>query len=521
MAGLLATVGTGIPLVVDLRDPWSNQSGPWRHHPVYGAATARTIIPLLEGLVFRRAAEVIVNTRELADALDELHPGLGVSFLRNGVDVEQLPREPAAPLPRLSVAYAGTLYGDRVADPVLNGFRLFLERYPEARASSRFRIAGHWDSDRGLHLAGRVRAHGLESQVELLGVVPRSRALEMVSGSQVAVVLAQNQGLQVPAKLYESLAMGVPTLMIAEGESAAGREGRRLGAVVKEPADIEGICSVLEDAWRGSLGRRQEALGPIDYAQLTESLNVLLTAEIGLSKLARAPRLPARPAREFALQGEPRANWMWLADPPGWKRALELSMGSPVMARALGLRFADVVTLDCTAAADPAPAGGGASGGGRFRLPYESESFDCVTMHGVWHDLTRLAAAGDVEPEIGVLGECRRVLRPGGCLLVTAYNPRYRRLFAAMAADRPAHFPAVVRAMGRKFRSTGFSRWQAYYVTPSHNVPKNIIPVARSAVLRYERFTEGHTLRGLARRALGMAGLHQVLYQSVAYLVYR
>jgi SAM-dependent methyltransferase len=180
-------------------------------------------------------------------------------------------------------------------------------------------------------------------------------------------------------------------------------------------------------------------------------------------------------------------------------------MGSPVMARALGLRFAEVITHDCGAAALAAP----------FKLPYESESFDCVTVHAAWHELTHHSG------EIAVLDECRRVLRPGGCLLITAYNPRYRRLFAAMAADRPAHFPAVVRAMGRRFRSTGFSRWQAYYVTPSHNVPRNIIPVSRRAVLRFERFTEGRTLRGLLRRALGMIGLHQVLYQSVAYLAYR
>src|SRR5205823_12102020 len=56
--------------------------------------------------------------------------------------------------------------------------------------------------------------------------------------------------LQIPAKLYESVAMGIPTLVVAPAGSAAAVEGERVGAVVRDAADIEGIACVLERLWR-------------------------------------------------------------------------------------------------------------------------------------------------------------------------------------------------------------------------------------------------------------------------------
>jgi isocitrate lyase len=63
------------------------------------------------------------------------------------------------------------------------------------------------------------------------------------------VVLAQDQELQIPAKLYESVAMGVPTLVLARADSAAAAEGRRLGVMVRDPNDVEGVARVLEQLW--------------------------------------------------------------------------------------------------------------------------------------------------------------------------------------------------------------------------------------------------------------------------------
>jgi hypothetical protein len=88
-------------------------------------------------------------------------------------------------------------------------------------------------------------------------------------------VLAQGQEFQVPAKLYELVAMGMATLVIAPAASAAGSEARRVGAVAIDPDDIEGIARYLHDVRQGTVpaGSGESA----DYRTLAPRVARVLT----------------------------------------------------------------------------------------------------------------------------------------------------------------------------------------------------------------------------------------------------
>jgi glycosyltransferase involved in cell wall biosynthesis/SAM-dependent methyltransferase len=521
LAGFLATLHTRVPLVLDHQDSWEDQAAVWRGKASL-AAIARQVSRMLEDVLFHHARDVIANSRDLADALKERHPGSHVSFLRSGADLELLPQRPTHSGPRLSIAHAGAHSDDRVLEPVLRALRLFLERTAEATGSSRFMIAGRVAAERAAQLAAIIRVHRLESNVELLGVVPPTEALELLARSQVSVVFAPSQMLQVPTELYSSLCLGVPTLVCGDSESATAREARHLGAAFREPEDIEGIARFFDGAWRGTHGCSHATPDPIDYEHLAGALEALLTCSTAPSGRTGESRDTAELPSAFELQGEPRANWMWLADLPGFDRALELTAGSPVLAPALQLSFSEVNTHDYRVALQRSqPMGTMGDLDERMRLPYGDESFDCVFIHGVWPHLMELAGAVRSDPDALVLSECRRVLRPGGCLYIAAFNPRYRRLRAAAPLGQSPHLTAAVGMMRRRLQAAGFSRCQSYYVTPSHVIPRDIIPIARAAVSRYEQFTASHSLPGWLRRVLAAVGLHQVLFPSVAYLAYR
>jgi hypothetical protein len=170
---------------------------------------------------------------------------------------------------------------------------MFLQRHPEAgRAGSRLRIAGPADSYHTRVFKAAVAAAGVEPYVEMLGVLPRAEALGVVSRSCLAVVLAQEQELQIPAKLYESVAMGVPTLVVAAADSAAGVEGKRLGAVVCDAADVEGIARVLEQLWRDGARERSPCPVPITYdaiALLVDQLLRMSVPGVGVRQAVTAP----------------------------------------------------------------------------------------------------------------------------------------------------------------------------------------------------------------------------------------
>jgi len=231
----------------------------------------------LERVSFGTAHGVIVNTHQLAQALAPRYPAVPVAWVPNGVDPECLPPLARSRYPGLGLAYAGTLYGSRDLGPVVRALRTFLERHPEAaRAGSKLRIAGLAELRHARAFNDAAAAAGMQQYVELLGPLPRAEALDVVCRSRLAVVLAQEQELQIPAKLYESVAMGVPTLVVAPVDSAAGLEGNRVGAVVRDSDDVEGIASLLEQLWQDGSGWRSPCHVPITYEALAPAVDRLL-----------------------------------------------------------------------------------------------------------------------------------------------------------------------------------------------------------------------------------------------------
>jgi len=262
LVAALATIGNAVPWWIDLRDPWA---GPltkiWESDRMLGSRLFRVVTPRLERLAFRAAQGVITNTHQLGDALAARYPDVPVVCVPNGVDTEGLPSPARDRYPGLGIAYTGWLYTGRDLGPVVQALRAFLERHPEAAsAGAKLRVAGRADAAHARAFYSAVAAAGMEPYVEVLGPLPRAEALNIVSRSRLAVVLAQQQELQVPAKLYESVAMGIPTLVVAPPGSAAAVEGNRVGAVVRDSADVEGIACVLERAW---LDGSQERLCPV------------------------------------------------------------------------------------------------------------------------------------------------------------------------------------------------------------------------------------------------------------------
>lgn len=274
----MATIGSPVRWLIDLRDPWA---GPlpkvWQLHPRLGSRVFRALSPPLERFAFRAAHGVITSTRQLTETLATTYPDVPVVCIPNGVDPECLPPPARHQYPGLSIAYAGTLYGGRDLRPVVRALGIFLQCHPEAaHAGSKLRVAGEATPQHARACSDAVAEAGLHEQVEMLGALPRAEALKVVSSSRLAVVLAQNQALQTPAKLYESVAMRIPTLVVAELDSASAIEGRRVGAMVRDPGDVEGIAGVLEQVWRNDSRRRPACPVPITYAAIAPLVDSLL-----------------------------------------------------------------------------------------------------------------------------------------------------------------------------------------------------------------------------------------------------
>jgi hypothetical protein len=264
-----------------MRDPWSltQQFGA----PDDGFVRAeRFVLRRLERLVFPRAAKVIVNTLQFGSALGIEAPGLDVRCLPNGVDLEHVPPRDVSAVEHGSIAYVGTLYFGRNLSSVCAAMRRLLTDKPQAAATLRLNVAGPMEPPHRRKFQDEIATAGLTSVVNIHGLLPRAQALELLSRSHISLVLAQGQPMQVPAKLYESVGLGVPTLVIAEETSAAACEARRIGAMTLDGANVDGLQSLLEDMLAGRIPTKIEPKTPITYAHLAQEWDLLLRESLAL-----------------------------------------------------------------------------------------------------------------------------------------------------------------------------------------------------------------------------------------------
>ena len=274
-AGLFAMRGRPEPLWIDMRDPWSaSAAGQVPQDQLFRAE--RFLLSRLEKVLFRRASKVIANTLEFATSLSAAEPTLDVVYFPNGIDLEQLPARDPGSVQRCSIACIGALYAGRNLSSVLAAMRAVLNERPEEGAALMLSIAGPIESAHRDKLLEDIAVAGVDNLVDIHGEIPRTQALDLLNRSHLALVLAQDQPMQVPAKLYECVGLGVATLVIAEETSAAAREARRIGAMMLADSDADGLRSVLNDMLDGRIPAKIEPKAAISYQELAVQMDRIL-----------------------------------------------------------------------------------------------------------------------------------------------------------------------------------------------------------------------------------------------------
>lgn len=235
VSGLLAAAavapGAGLPLVGELRDLWA--ANPF--YDVDGRLLTRIEAPAL-----RRCDAVVSVTDGCRDRLLALHPDLAERFelIPNGFDPVLLERRrptPAHDGPAV-LLHAGTLYGDRTAEPLVR-----VLRRPELAGRARLVLLG---------AAGGPDQRLAGPDVEVAPPVGRDEAIGRLLAADVAVVIngpATGGDMALPSKLFEALAVGRPVVALTSPGSDTARLLERLGQGqgIAAPRDDDAIAAAL------------------------------------------------------------------------------------------------------------------------------------------------------------------------------------------------------------------------------------------------------------------------------------
>lgn len=254
VVGLLLKRLTGVRWAAEFRDPWTDNAV----QPRYAISdTAAAVKARLERSTLSRADHVIAVSDATAALLAAKLPHAArgrVAVVRNGIAAGPAP--PRVAHSGLRILYLGSLYHGRDPRPFLEALAALRMAGDPCAARATAEFVGECRYFRGLSVEGMIRDLGLGDVVRVRDAVPREQVPALMAGADVLLLLAQQQPLQVPAKLYEYLAARRPILAFAdaEGETASmlGRVGGHFLATSAEGASArDALSRALEAAARG------------------------------------------------------------------------------------------------------------------------------------------------------------------------------------------------------------------------------------------------------------------------------
>lgn len=250
LAGSILKWLTGIPLVLDFRDPWITNPVFRRRH------VFRRIDALLERCVIRHADLIISNTDELRHDFLARYSFIfpeQVVVITNGFE-DYLPNSSLKSNNIMIVTHTGDLYSSRNPKSLLEATHNAIkhDRINPREFKLRF-VGGIAVND---PIIGEILTSPfIASSIEVIPRVNYEESLRAMGESDVLILYQPGFPLQVPRKLYDYMAARRPILCIAESGSATSSlvERYELGKVCdNDAAQLEEMLVEFYGKWKNA-----------------------------------------------------------------------------------------------------------------------------------------------------------------------------------------------------------------------------------------------------------------------------
>ena len=287
-AGRMLRHSRGVPLIIDMRDPWS--LAPLLQEPV-----ASPLWLFLSRRHERRAVAaatlIIANTEHSRDALQAVYPDARerIIAIMNGYDEDPLPAPNRTGC--FVIAYAGSIYLDRDPQPLLRAAARVIHECGLTPDQLRLEFMGT-EAGHGTTLAQLADAEGIGDFVRVHAARPRpdakrflARAAMLVSFTTVSAARVADPFI--PAKIFEYARYDAWLLALANPGSATAALLRDTGADVVPPQDVDAIAAVIRARYAAFAGGAQP-----ERPRLPERYSRRAQARLLFDELER--RLPNR-----------------------------------------------------------------------------------------------------------------------------------------------------------------------------------------------------------------------------------
>lgn len=278
LIGFLLKKKTGKPLVVDYRDPWTQNV-----FLKYPSRLHRKIEDKLETFVLETADRVIVTAEPMKHRLVEKYPFIKgkIDTITNGFDPEDFKNITVKKnREKFVFAYTGSLYGQRTGEKFFIALKELLEENPELKTKIQVLIAG-LPSKQDILL---IEKCGLKKVVKLLGYKSHKESLTLMANADVLLLImsldevsdARIGTLTIPGKIFEYLGAKKPILAIMPRGPAADIICSTKTGVIVPPQDtgmiMQAIRKLFQDWKSGTLKVAESDVSEYDRRVLTKKL---------------------------------------------------------------------------------------------------------------------------------------------------------------------------------------------------------------------------------------------------------
>lgn len=242
-AGRIVARATGLPFVMDLRDPWSLMQ---RLPEAVASPVWFRLAAWHERRAVERAALIVANTEPLRNVMRGAHRGAASRIIAvpNGFDDEPVP--PSRPTRRFTIAYAGTIYFDRDPRTLFRAAARLVTDRGLSPQDFAIELMGNVTSLDGVGIEQMAREEGLGAYVRTFAPRPRREALEFLSRASMLAILPQDSDMAIPAKVFDYMRFDAWLLALAEHGSATEQLLRGSGADIVAPDALQTLTALLQ-----------------------------------------------------------------------------------------------------------------------------------------------------------------------------------------------------------------------------------------------------------------------------------
>lgn len=238
---------TGIPLVVDMRDPWSLL--PMLHESIASPWWYR-LARQYERPVVARASLIIANTERARAEMAAAYPAAAARTLAvlNGTDEYPIP--PSRHGGRFTIGFAGTIYLGRDVNSLFAAAARVIAELSLTPDEFGIDFIGQFDAPGAPPLLEMARRAGIDAFVSIGPSRSHSQALEFLAQATMLVVFVGFGPLFIPAKTFEYMRFDAWLLALTGPDSAMATLLDGTDADVAPPGDVAAIAAAIARRYR-------------------------------------------------------------------------------------------------------------------------------------------------------------------------------------------------------------------------------------------------------------------------------